>query len=221
MPNDPNAIIPPAAAANIPPAAGANIPPAAAVVDPLAAAAGDPPAAAANGGIMSSTPANSWAILLLFLWLTGCSVGILIYMGSNWDVIPNLTQTPEKFSEHSAFFIIALLGALGGCLHGIQSLVIYVGGRGLLRSWILYYVALPVKGAVLGIIVVLVLRWGVISQSGNAAPGNLNWIGLYAISVLSGMFSSQAIEKLADIFNNVMKPVESVDKREKPTATNS
>ena len=180
----------------------------------------DPAPKAANietkNALMSEEPASVFWILLTFCWLIGSSCWILYYLGDVWDNIPNLSNSPTDFKEREAMKILALLGALGGCLHGIQSFLLYVGNRNLCRSWLLYYLAAPIKGAVLAVIVTLVLRWGIVSQAGNANPVNLNWLGLYALAALSGMFANQAIEKLADIFNNVLKQVVASNPRSKP-----
>ena len=59
----------------------------------------------------------------------------------------------EGANEASVLEMVVLLGALGGSLHLVGSLVKYVGNRQLKRSWLLYYFYTPVAGAALAPIV--------------------------------------------------------------------
>src|SRR5262249_20265191 len=56
----------------------------------------------------------------------------------------HLLLTPDQ----QFFLVVSLAGALGGLLHSLRSLSTYVGERYLFRSWLLYYLALPLVGAV-------------------------------------------------------------------------
>ncbi len=112
-------------------------------------------------------------------------------------------------TESSILTMVILLGALGGTLHLVSSLVKFVGNRQLKRSWILYYLAMPLTGAGLAPIVYMLLRVGLISPSGTATNGssiaNLNLMAIYAFALLTGMFSRAATDKLAEVFSTVFK----------------
>ena len=115
--------------------------------------------------------------------------------------------------------MVILLGA-GGFLHLASSMANYVGNRQLLRSWIVYYFLIPFQGAALAPIVYLLLRVGVLnpanSQPGSASPtDSLNLIGIYAFAALTGLFSKQAIEMLAEVFATIFKRVNAKDPMEK------
>jgi len=130
-----------------------------------------------------------------------------------------LTGT-EKPTEASVLLMVILLGALGGFLHLASSMANYVGNRQLLRSWVVYYFLIPFQGAALAPIVYLLLRVGVLnpanSQPGSASPtASLNLIGIYAFAALTGLFSKQAIEMLADVFATIFKKVSAKDSLEK------
>jgi hypothetical protein len=105
--------------------------------------------------------------------------------------------------------MIILLGALGGFIHLCASLSQFVGNRALRTSWVLYYVFMPFEGAALAPLMVLLLRVGVLNMNapataqGQCATANLNLMGLYAFAGLTGLFSKQAIEKLATVFSKV------------------
>ena len=125
-----------------------------------------------------------------------------------------------KPSEGDVLFMVMLLGALGGFLRLASSMANYVGNRQLLKSWIIYYFLTPIQGAALAPVVYLLLRVGVLNPAnpaqGSTSPADsLNLIGIYAFAVLTGLFSKQAIEMLADVFSTIFKKAETKDALEK------
>jgi hypothetical protein len=112
-------------------------------------------------------------------------------------------------SEGSILTMVVLLGALGGSLHLVSSLFKFVGNRQFKRSWVLYYLAMPLTGAGLAPIIYLLLRVGIITPSGGTAVGsnlaNLNLMFIYAFALLTGMFSRAATDKLGEVFNTIFK----------------
>jgi hypothetical protein len=128
---------------------------------------------------------------------------------------------PDKPTEQTVLYMVILLGALGGFLHLASSMANYVGNRQLLRSWIIYYVLIPFQGAALAPVIYLLLRVGVLNPAnpaaGTASPtDSLNLIGIYAFAALTGLFSKQAIETLADVFATIFKKVQAKDSLDKP-----
>ena len=127
---------------------------------------------------------------------------------------------PNKPTEGTVLYMVMLLGALGGFLRLASSVANYVGNRQLLQSWIIYYLLTPIQGAALAPVVYLLLRVGVLNpanpQQGTYSPtDSLNLIGIYAFAALTGLFSKQAIEMLADVFSTIFKKVNAKDALEK------
>ena len=124
-------------------------------------------------------------------------------------------------SEETVLWTVVLLGALGGTLRLLSSLVRYVGNRQLTGSWFLYYLAMPFQGALLASIVYMLLRVGILapSVSGDSGTAHLNLISVYAFSALTGLFSNQAMVKLRDIFEEVFRPKK--DEQKDPLSANS
>jgi hypothetical protein len=108
----------------------------------------------------------------------------------NWHV--TLTQ------DQQFFVVVALGGVIGSMLHGLRSLSKYIGERFLFRSWIPYYILLPLVGGLLATIVYLVLRGGLLP--GATSSSQPDPYGVTAISALVGMFSAQAADKLQAVF---------------------
>lgn len=112
--------------------------------------------------------------------------------------------------ERMILLMVTMLGALGGSLHLVGSLVKYIGNRQLKRSWLLYYLSLPLAGAALAPIVYMLLRVGILTPSGTAggrsATADLNLIGIYAFAAMTGMFAKIATDKLSEVFSTIFRP---------------
>jgi len=117
---------------------------------------------------------------------------------------------PSLSHEFLFFVVVALAGGLGGLVHTIRSLSWYVGNRDLRWSWIPFNLMLPVVGALGGTIFYLVLQAGLFSPSASA--DETSPFGFAAVSVLVGLFSEQALEKLRQIASNLFA--------ERPTGAN-
>ena len=105
--------------------------------------------------------------------------------------------------EQQYFLIVAVAGVVGAMLHGLRSLVKYVGERAFVRSWVPSYLMLPFVGAVIATIVYLVLRAGLLPGASNASQPDP--FGISAIGALVGWFSAQAAEKMKDVFETLFK----------------
>jgi hypothetical protein len=103
--------------------------------------------------------------------------------------------------------MVILMGMLGGFVHLTSSLSRYVGNRQLLRSWVIWYVLMPISGAALAPMVYLLLRVGVLSNGTDS----MNVFGLYAFAALTGLFAEQAIEMLANLFSEIFSKVQAKD----------
>jgi len=127
--------------------------------------------------------------------------------------------TPGRPTEQAVLWMVILMGALGGFLRLASSMANYVGERQLLRSWVIYYILTPLQGAALAPLVYLLLRVGVLSPANATVNGrpteSLNLIGIYAFAALTGLFSKQAIEMMADVFSTIFKKVSAKDSLEK------
>lgn len=112
-------------------------------------------------------------------------------------------------TEGIVLMMVVLLGALGGSLHLVSSLVKYVGNRQLMRSWLLNYLASPIIGAALAPMVYMLMRVGLVSPSSTAGDGsgiaNLNLIAIYAFAALTGLFARTAADKLSEVFGTLFR----------------
>jgi hypothetical protein len=147
------------------------------------------------------------AVLLL-----AAATGLITALISLWPVginpvVGDFLGLPVRLDqEHATFLVITLSGALGGIIHTLRSLYWYVGNRSFRRSWLLLYPCVPVVGSALAVIFYIVVRGGLLST--QVASTDLNPYGFAAIAALVGLFSSEAISKLKQVFSTIFSPAE-------------
>lgn len=167
-----------------------------------------------NSIMFKAYASNVW-VWGLFL---GAILGTAVVIWGIYRYWP--AATGPKPSEAEVLRMIILMGALGGFLHWTSSFAKFVGNRQLLRSWVIYYVLTPFEGASLAPLIYLLLRVGVLApgtqttSEATAGPAGMNLFGLYAFAGLTGLFSKQAIEMLADVFSIIFKKIQAKDSLE-------
>jgi hypothetical protein len=180
--------------------------------------------------IMSAEYASNTSIVLLTLIGFLLTTLLLIAIVFLWDQATGNAPAPknqtaaaalekpkaagekpvEPISEGIVLTMVILLGALGGSLHLVSSLVKFIGNRQLKRSWLPYYLAMPFTGAGLAPVVYMLLRVGLITPSGTSTTGgagfaNLNLMAIYAFAVMTGLFSRVALDKLGEVFGTIFR----------------
>jgi hypothetical protein len=161
----------------------------------------------------------AWGIVIIAA-VTAAAAALALYgLWSFWPAPLPLsgrapaTATFSYFGWHRTltrdqqFFVVAALaGVIGAMLHGLRSLATYVGERFFFRSWIAYYLLLPLVGALVSTIIYLVLRAGFLP--GAAGTSQPDPYGVAAIGALVGLFSAQAAEKLKAVFETLFTKAE-------------
>jgi hypothetical protein len=92
--------------------------------------------------------------------------------------------------EIRALLLVICAGALGGMLHTLRSFVAFAGNRQLTASWMEWYVARPVTGALLALVFYLLVRGGLVTGGFQGASG-ISVMGFAGVGALVGMFSEQ------------------------------
>jgi hypothetical protein len=103
-------------------------------------------------------------------------------------------EAAQNFDENLMLKVVLLAGALGGAMQALGSFFSFVGARQFDPSWLGWYFCRAPIGAGLGIGIYLVLRAGLMTNSGGGS--SLNVFGFTALSFLAGMFNKYAIAKL-------------------------
>jgi hypothetical protein len=106
-------------------------------------------------------------------------------------------------AESVLILLVTLAGALGAYVHAATSFAKYVGTRRFARSWYWWYlVRLPI-GSGLALILYFALLGGLLN--GDATSKVVNPYGVAALAALAGLFSKQAVDKLAEVFDTFFR----------------
>jgi hypothetical protein len=123
----------------------------------------------------------------------------------------------ELSYELKLVLMVLIVGMVGSYVHSLKSFIEYCGNRKLVRSWSWHYYLTPFQGAFLALFFYFLLRAGMLTAN-TTAQTDVNRYGVLAFSALAGMFSYQAINKLAEIADMVFKgrPEKTGDNLENP-----
>jgi len=135
---------------------------------------------------------------------------------SNKEAIATEAASPTvkafwwRISRATDILLLVLLsGALGSFLHSARSFADFVGNRRISGSWAWWYFLHPFMGAILALIFYMAVCGGFFVVTGggaNVQAADLSAYGVAAVATLVGMFSNQATQKLADVFDTLFKP---------------
>ena len=131
----------------------------------------------------------------------------------DWRAVQMVFFTPKlniwTTLEERLILLVAVAGALGSYIHTATSYADYRGNQRFGASWLVWYLLRPFIGVSLALVVYFAVRGGLLSivLSGNEANDatKINPFGIGAIACLTGMFSKQAADKLAEVFSTLFK----------------
>ncbi len=102
--------------------------------------------------------------------------------------------------------LVALGGFLGNMIHLATSFTTFIGAGKFKRSWLLWYCLKPFTASSLAIGIYFIFRAGFLNMSDGGQ--SINLYGLMSISILAGLFTDKATEKLKEIFEVIFKSKE-------------
>lgn len=111
--------------------------------------------------------------------------------------------------DRQMLFTVMMAGAIGSLTHTLKSFGDYVGNRQLSENWIWFLLLRIPIGIALAVLFYCIIRGGLLlptlpgqgSIDLHAQTTQLNPYGIAAFAALAGMFSKQATDKLAAIFD--------------------
>jgi hypothetical protein len=111
--------------------------------------------------------------------------------------------------EERLILLVIAAGALGSYIHSATSYADYRGNEQFYPSWMMWYLLRPLVGICLALVIYFTVRGGllllVINGSEATEAKNINPFGVAAVSGLTGMFSKQAADKLAEVFTTLFR----------------
>ena len=110
-----------------------------------------------------------------------------------------LAGTVPVGAETSLVLAVAAAAAVGAVVHGLGSLGLHVGKGDYHWRWTLWHLLNPAQGAILGVLLYLVLRGGLVVLDDTGLPGNPAVV--LALCGLAGLSTKHTTEKLRQIFN--------------------
>lgn len=159
-----------------------------------------------------SRPMGRLGVVLFLLYFVVLSVVALGFLVGAW---PNQPQPMELFGGLISITLpndgdvrLALVamsaGALGAFVHSATSFVSYLGNRRLIRSWTAWYILRPFIGMALAIMFYLLMRAGFVAPGAHSDA--INPFGIAGVAALAGMFAKESIDKLKEVFQELIKP---------------
>jgi hypothetical protein len=101
--------------------------------------------------------------------------------------------------ESAGLSVVTALGGIGGFIRWMHQLSVSDNQSENRIAWLFVSLLTPLKGAALAIPAVLVFRAGIGGNGGQS----VNWIGLYAVAGLVGLFSPEAVRRLEAVFKSL------------------
>jgi hypothetical protein len=118
-----------------------------------------------------------------------------------------------KSRDVDLLLLVLLAGALGAWIHVGRSYVDFVGNRTFRLTWIPWYLLHPLLGSGLALIFYLSVRGGFFMTGTKGS--DVNPYGITAVAALVGLFSKQATNKLAEVFDTLFKSDKGKDLKDK------
>ncbi|HEX7903638.1 MAG TPA: IPT/TIG domain-containing protein [Chitinophagaceae bacterium] len=102
--------------------------------------------------------------------------------------------------------LVAFGGFLGNMIHVSTSFTTFIGAGKFKRSWLLWYWVKPFTASALAIGIYFIFRAGFLNMSDGGQ--SINLYGLMTVSIMAGLFTDKATEKLKEIFEVIFKSKE-------------
>lgn len=140
--------------------------------------------------------------LIISLYLIAATICAIYTVILAWPITGTEFGRPSFPMEYRFFLMVSCCGFIGGNLHAMSSLTGYIGIQRLQKSWLYWYIIRGVLGAVYAFLIYISIRAVLFSPGIDLRYLNIS--GLCAFSILVGLFSEIASEKLKAAVNALL-----------------
>jgi len=140
---------------------------------------------------------REFSLILLFWALAGTSA-LLFLVTELWDSAPEIVEE-SRASDRTGISLVMIFGAIGGFIrwmHFLREIDRNPKRRG---DWFVTSLLTPLMGSALSLVFCIALRAGLTTHH-TAGKDAVNWLGLYALAGMIGIFSPDAVRRLQEMF---------------------
>ena len=139
--------------------------------------------------------------LAVFCWASIPTAVLLWFVTQLWPKAPGVATDTQFVNEGNGMALIMVLGAIGGYVRWMHYLRVIVYDRNAIWQWVLDSALTPLMGAALAAVFCIAFRAGLTVQTTQSGAGNVNWMGIYALAGIVGLFSPDAMTRLEVTFH--------------------
>lgn len=122
-------------------------------------------------------------------------------------IVTIFNQTYPLTGDGYFFWVVLVAGMIGAIIRCIFSYFRHLGFGDFSLDWAWFYLMLPFGGAILSLVLYFVIRGGFYSSS-LGKDLSLNLFSFAALGALTGLYSENAMEKLKQVAESLLTPVE-------------
>ena len=148
-------------------------------------------------------PGTQKVVWVLLVWAVFGTSGLLYEVLEIWSTAPGVAAGAEG-GEKAGLALVMMFGAIGGFVRWMHFLREIERDPRQSDQWFVTSLLTPLMGAALALIFGITVRAGLVVQGpGGEGRTSINWIGLYGIAGLVGLFAPDAVRMLARIFRTI------------------
>lgn len=136
----------------------------------------------------------------VFCWASIPTGGLLWLVTSIWPQAPGIASNTQVLNEGKGIALVITLGAIGGYVRWMHYLRAMVYDPERIWQWLLDSALTPLMGAALALVFCITFRAGLTVQTSQGGANSVNWMGIYALAGIAGLFSPDAIKRLEVTF---------------------
>lgn len=136
----------------------------------------------------------------VFLWALVPTCILLWLVTRLWSDAPGIAPPTQVVNERQGMGLVMTLGAIGGYVRWMHYLRTIVDDPEKVWQWAIDSALTPLMGACLALLFCLAFRAGLTVQVSPPGNSSVNWMGIYALAGMAGLFSPDAIKRLEVTF---------------------